>query len=202
MFLHTLSKKVCAEFGLTVGDQAYTEHVSSVFKDKCIYCQDLLEKDKLAVEHLDGMNRMRAGLHIPGNVAVSCRKCNSEKRRDDQAKDLIHPGSGWMSFLSHDETRCKTTCKTCAFWAGKFPESQSRVEYLFMIRTRISGFRDRYKSVISWNMENKDVIRNQSEKLYRLCQEFATKEIKDLADQVNVSLGSVYQATSRLKRSG
>jgi hypothetical protein len=61
------------------------------------------------------MNRFRVGLHVPGNVAVACRRCNSEKRRDDQKVALILATTGWESFLAHDGTRCAAVCKTCSY---------------------------------------------------------------------------------------
>jgi hypothetical protein len=88
MFLHDISRKLCANLGLSVTDIRYVGDVANTFGPKCCYCERLLENDRAAVEHLDGMNRFRMGLHIPGNVVVACTRCNREKRRDDSTPQL------------------------------------------------------------------------------------------------------------------
>jgi hypothetical protein len=98
MLLHEVSRKICGSLKLNVSDSDYIEAVVQRFGDCCCYCERPLENDRAAVEHLDGMNRFRAGLHIPGNVTVSCKKCNNEKRRDDQRPELVLANSGWESF--------------------------------------------------------------------------------------------------------
>ncbi len=112
MFLHSISQRIAAEVKLRVTDPSYVNSVADAFGDRCVYCRLNLETNRAAIEHLDGMNRFRAGLHIPGNVAVACVTCNREKRRDDQRKDLVLAETGWESFLSHDGTRCPGACKT------------------------------------------------------------------------------------------
>ncbi len=57
----------------------YAEAVEAAFGSDCCYCQQPLEKDRASVEHLEGMNRFRLGLHIPGNVILACKRCNGEK---------------------------------------------------------------------------------------------------------------------------
>ena len=99
MFLHEISRRITSNEGLRVTDQAYVNAVTETFGANCTYCQGPLELNRSAVEHLDGMNRFRAGLHIPGNVTVACVTCNREKRRDDQLKTLRLAESGWESFV-------------------------------------------------------------------------------------------------------
>src|SRR5690242_21931812 len=89
MFLHEISRRAVGEIGLSVTDAEYAQAVVNTFGDHCAYCGTVLENDRVAIEHLDGMNRFRAGLHLPGNVVVACRRCNSEKRRDDSHKALV-----------------------------------------------------------------------------------------------------------------
>ncbi|MGC1912420.1 MAG: hypothetical protein WA660_11355, partial [Candidatus Acidiferrales bacterium] len=104
MFLHELSRKISQEWSVRVDGEQYEQLVRSTFNNRCPYCSRDLTETLSVIEHLDGMNRLRAGLHVPGNVLVACRRCNSEKRRDDSLKVLSLAGSGWESFLSHDGT--------------------------------------------------------------------------------------------------
>ncbi|MDA0767020.1 MAG: HNH endonuclease signature motif containing protein [Verrucomicrobia bacterium] len=126
MFLHEVSRKVCVAGGMAVSDPLYGESVIRSFGQNCAYCGSSLENDRSAIEHLDGMNRIRVGLHVPGNVAMACKPCNNEKRRDDQIPQLILANSGWESFLCHDGSRCLEDCKTCAYWAYKWPSEGTR----------------------------------------------------------------------------
>src|SRR5665213_4398473 len=101
MFLHELSRKICREWGVRVDGEEYGALVRQRFGNRCPYCLLDLVGPTTIIEHLDGMNRYRVGLHVPGNVLVACRRCNSEKRRDDSRKILTLADSGWASFLSH-----------------------------------------------------------------------------------------------------
>ncbi len=142
MFLHELSRKICREWGMRVDGADYGELVRVRFGNSCPYCLRVLDETNPAVEHLDGMpNRLRTGLHIPGNVLVSCRKCNGEKRRDDGLKVLVLADSGWASFLSHDGTRCPPSCATCRYWETVWPDGQVRVGHLAENLERIRSFR-------------------------------------------------------------
>lgn len=116
MFLHELSRKISEKWSIRVDGDKYGELVRERFKNRCPYCSCNLADTVSVIEHLDGMNRYRAGLHAPGNVLVACRKCNSEKRRDDSSRVLSLAASGWESFLSHDGTRCDASCLTCGYW--------------------------------------------------------------------------------------
>src|SRR4051812_21277901 len=72
MLLHEVSRKLCSKMELSVNDPRYAKAVCEAFGSNCCYCGRTLESDRASVEHLDGMNRFRIGLHIPGNVIVAC----------------------------------------------------------------------------------------------------------------------------------
>ena len=101
MFLHELSRRISQNWRVKVDGEAYENFVRERFNNRCPYCSCDLASTISVIEHLDGMNRYRAGLHVPGNVLVACRKCNGEKRRDDSLRILVLSESGWASFLSH-----------------------------------------------------------------------------------------------------
>jgi len=147
-----------------------------------------LENDRAAIEHLDGMNRFRAGLYIPGNVIISCKKCNNEKRRDDQLHELKLAKSGWESFLSHDSTKCGGACKTCAYWKSVWPDDSQKVKNLKEARHHISEFRAEYGQAIQLSRKAQPSLHKELEKIYRECQTFATSRIKGAIDQVISSL--------------
>jgi hypothetical protein len=182
MFLHAISQRIVAKTGMRVTDPAYIKTVAETFGDKCAYCRRSLELNGAAIEHLDGMNRFRAGLHIPGNVTVACVTCNREKRRDDQRKDLVLAESGWESFLSHDGKKCGGNCKTCHYWATVWPEPEIRREMLAQSRARILAFRGQYATCLHWSAQAHLHLRENLETLYRDCQAFAVKRIETLAD--------------------
>lgn len=184
MFLHEVSRKMSASLDVKVSDPQYTEAVVAAFSVSCCYCGMPLENQRAAVEHLDGMNRFRAGLHIPGNVLISCRTCNSEKRRDDQLRELKLAKSGWASFLSHDSTHCSHGCKTCVYWRSVWPDDTQRVESLKDARQRITEFRREYKHAIQLGQIAHPALHEELEKIYRECQTFATNCIKGAVDKV------------------
>jgi hypothetical protein len=70
MFLHELSRKVCHNWQVKVDSEAYAAMVRDTFFIFCPYCNCDLASTTSIVEHLDGMNRFRVGLHVPGNVLV------------------------------------------------------------------------------------------------------------------------------------
>lgn len=85
MFLHDVSRKACAAGGMTVSDTRYTAPVVAAFGNGCLYCgKELTDSVVPVVEHLNGMNWVSVGLHVPGNVAMACKACNNQKRDDDQ----------------------------------------------------------------------------------------------------------------------
>ena len=185
MLLHEISRRACAAGGMSVSDPAYSRAVISGFGHLCVYCSHTLEHDRSAVEHLDGMNRFRIGLHVPGNVAMACRRCNNEKRRDDQLPALILAPTGWKSFLSHDGNGCPPGCKTCAYWFTLWPDSAIRAPKLVEITARIEEFRRPYARFIEWTEANRLAVQTRVESLYRSCQYFATSEIEKLTSELN-----------------
>lgn len=184
MFLHEVSRKICASFEMNVADARYTDAVVGRFGVNCCYCGRQLENDRAAVEHLDGMNRFRAGLHVPGNVLVSCKNCNNEKRRDDQLPTLKLAKSGWESFLSHDAMRCGEGCQSCHYWKALWPEDRQRAENLKSARGRIVEFRAGYEQAIQLSEKVAPSLHEQLEKIYRECQTFATNSIKGAVEMV------------------
>lgn len=178
MFLHEVSRKITAKIGMSVRDSRYSRSVAESFGTGCLYCGKALELDRAAVEHLDGMNRFRAGLHIPGNVALSCVRCNREKRRDDQAIVLHLAPSGWESFLSHDGARCQSKCMNCSYWRVMWPDEAERIERLSAARQRILDFRQSHGEGIRLN----DILRSSLiahlNEVYRDCQVFAEDSIR------------------------
>src|ERR1700722_1590031 len=113
MFLHQLSRRISRDWPVRVDSHEYGQAVRNLFNNRCPYCSCDLALTIPVIEHLDGMNRLRAGLHVPGNVLVACKKCNGEKRRDDSQRVLSLASTGWESFLSHNGTACPKSCLTC-----------------------------------------------------------------------------------------
>lgn len=188
MFLHEVSRRITSSFEFGVGDPRYANSVVAAFGVNCCYCGKPLENDRAAVEHPDGMNRFRAGLHIPGNVLLACKKCNNEKRRDDQLRDLKLAKNGWESFLTHDSTSCNAGCKTCTYWKNVWPDETQRHKNLKRARDRISAFRNQYANSILLNSKAQESLHKELEKIYRECQLFATTRIKGAVDQVVLSV--------------
>lgn len=182
MLLHEASRSRVAATGMRVADLAYCNAVVSTFGSKCIYCECQLERNRAAVEHLEGMNRFRLGLHIPGNVAVACVTCNREKRRDDQLKLLVLAESGWESFLSHDSRRCSVTCKTCAYWTSIWPDPNERQRRLTQAISKITLFRAQYAGVLTLDPHLKSSLSLEIERLYRECQVFASQHLVKITD--------------------
>lgn len=186
MLLHEISRAVTTRAGgPSVNSPAYAEQVQQAFGSAaCLYCERPLEKVSAAVEHFEGMNRFRLGLHIPGNVAVACVWCNREKRRDDQNPRLVLAPSGWESFLAHNGSRCPADCKTCAYWRKTFPMEQARTAHLHAVTQRIHAFRQSFATVIGEAEKIKGSLHTSVEQLYRDCQTFATDRINALTSQV------------------
>lgn len=188
MFLHGLSRKICSSIKLSITDVQYAEAVDSAFGSNCCYCYRPLEKDRTAIEHLEGMNRFRLGLHIPGNVILACKRCNSEKRRDDQLHQLTLAEFGWESFLSHDSMRCAATCNTCHYWETVWPDLTERAERMKNARQKIGSFRSQYPTSLQWSHDARTILKPTVDSLYRGCQEFATTQIRTTVDEAYASL--------------
>jgi hypothetical protein len=180
MFLHELSRKICREWGVRVEGEEYGELVRSRFGNRCPYCRISLVETTTVVEHLDGMNRYRVGLHIPGNVVVACRRCNSEKRRDDASKSLMLADSGWGSFLSHDDTRCPAACANCRYWKTVWTDDEERKAQLLENLQRIQAFRNEFAAFEATMTPLLLDLPNVLSKLYSDCQVFAATEIETM----------------------
>jgi hypothetical protein len=183
MFLHELSRRISQNWSIKVDGEEYERIVRERFNNRCPYCGCDLTNTVSVIEHLDGMNRYRSGLHVPGNVLVACRRCNSEKRRDDSARILPLGESGWESFLSHDGMRCAVSCLTCRYWQTIWEDETDR-------RSRLKENLERIRSFRSTFSEFQQVIPSISEalpvlltKLYSECQAFAETQIKSLLEK-------------------
>lgn len=180
MFLHELSRKVCRTWGSRVDSEEYGELVRMRFGNCCPYCLRDLTDIPSVIEHLDGMNRYRLGLHIPGNVLVACKKCNSEKRRDDARKTLILADSGWGSFLSHDGIHCTQPCATCLYWASVWPDGPERRRVLAANFEKIRAFRQEFPEFAMTMSSLAQNLPDGLTKLYSDCQLFAETEINSM----------------------
>jgi HNH endonuclease len=178
MFLHEVSRKACLAGGMSVTDPRYAESVLTAFGRGCLYCGAELERDRTSVEHLNGMNRVSVGLHVPGNVAMACKRCNNEKRQDDQLLPLAE--NGWESFLSHNGIRCAPNCKACNYWIGVWPDQETRHSSLASARERVHRFQHPFTQFVRWSEDARESLRQKIEILYRDCQRFATDEIGKL----------------------
>ena len=69
MFLHELSRKISRKIGQSkIGGEEYEQLVRDRFNNQCpVLVLNQLGGHVSVIEHLDGMNRYRAGLHTPGN---------------------------------------------------------------------------------------------------------------------------------------
>ncbi|MES2735865.1 MAG: hypothetical protein V4672_06070 [Verrucomicrobiota bacterium] len=191
MFLHEISRRACLAGAGSVASPSYHEAVVQAFGHRCLYCCRDLEHDRASVEHLDGMNRFRGGLHIPGNVAVSCKRCNNEKRRDDQKTELSLANTGWESFLSHDGTRCPSTCRSCFYWAGQYADAPTRTAQMKAAITRIHDFRLPFADFIQWSETVRPAVQKLTESLYRSCQNFATTQIDQLTAELDFDFSAL-----------
>jgi hypothetical protein len=180
MFLHELSRSISEDWPIKVGDEEYGVQVRKWFSNECPYCCCKLSETTPVIEHLDGMNRYRAGLHSPGNVLVACRKCNNEKRRDDAKNVLSLANTGWESFLSHDATRCAALCPTCEYWKTIWPDDTERALKLRSNLQRLRAFREAFPEFEKVMPSLKQSLPGVLTKLYTDCQDFAEKEIKFL----------------------
>jgi hypothetical protein len=182
MFLHELSRRVSEKWGIKVDSQEYGKLVRESFGDRCPYCLRLLATTESVIEHLDGMNRLRAGLHVPGNVLVACKRCNSEKRRDDSLKVLSLADFGWSSFLSHSGDLCASRCPTCEYWKSIWPDEAERNQRLSENLARIQLFRGSFAEFEAILPSLGTTLPALLAKLYSDCQAFAEAEIKGLLE--------------------
>lgn len=196
MFLHELSRRVSRNWGIKVDSAEYERRVSADFRNLCPYCSRDLQKAVAVVEHLDGLNRYRAGLHVPGNVLVACRECNSEKRRDDSLKILSLGAFGWESFLSHDSTRCQSECLTCAYWQRVWEDPSDRERNLRVNLEKIRRFRGEFPEFQRMLPSLVKSLPPLLTKMYSDCQEFAETEIASLLAAFEQASGTDFDIRS------
>ena len=190
MFLHELSRSISQGWPLKVDDEQYERVVRERFNNRCPYCGCDLANTACVIEHLDGMNRCRAGLHVAGNVLVACRRCNNEKRRDDSRPKLLLADSGWESFLSHDGTRCPDACSTCDYWKNVWQDESARRLHLSQNLERIRSFRSSFAEFQHILPTVRQTLPTLLTKLYSDCQAFAEKEIKSLLNGLGQMSGT------------
>ena len=183
MFLHELSRRVSRNWQTKVDSEAYEVLVRQSFDNRCPYCLRILATSESVIEHLDGMNRYRAGLHVPGNVLVACRKCNCEKRRDDSLRVLSLAAFGWASFLSHDGSRCGSSCLTCQYWKSIWADETERKQRLNENLLRIQSFRSTFSEFEQILPGLNETLPALLTTLYADCQTFAESEIKALLEK-------------------
>ncbi len=184
MFLHELSRKISENWTIKVDGEEYEELVRKWFNNQCPYCSCNLAETIPVIEHLDGMNRYRVGLHAPGNVLVACRRCNCEKRRDDSLKVLSLATSGWESFLSHNGTRCPQSCLTCRYWKNIWEDESERETRLNENLQRIHLFRREFPEFEQILPSLAETLPGLLTKLYSDCQNFAEAEITSLLHSI------------------
>ena len=180
MFLHELSRRISQSWPIKVDGEEYERLVRERFNNLCPYCSCQLTLANCVVEHLDGMNRYRAGLHVAGNVVVACKKCNGEKRRDDSLRVLALANSGWESFLSHDGTRCIPVCATCGYWKTIWRDDRERRLRLQDNLEKLRSFRNSFSEFGKVLPSLKEALPTLLTKLYSDCQTFAETEISSL----------------------
>lgn len=183
MFLHELSRRITQRWPIQVDGEEYEQLVRKLFNNQCPYCSRDLANAQSVKEHLDGMNRYRAGLHVPGNVLMACRQCNSEKRRDDSQKVLSLATTGWESFLSHDGTRCAASCLTCRYWGSVWEDKAERRARLAENLEKIRSFRRTFPEFERILPSLSQTLPGLLTKLYSNCQTFAEVEIKSLLEK-------------------
>ncbi len=198
MFLHELSGQISRAWGARVDSAQYGQMVTASFNDRCPYCGVDLLPTTAIVEHLDGMNRYRVGLHVPGNVLVSCKTCNSEKRRDDSCRTLTLADTGWASFLSHDGTRCPKLCATCRYWKGVWPEQDIRQEELRTNLQKIQTFRASFTQFEETMQPLRTMLPAALTQLYADCQMFARSEITTMLQRVTEPNASSPELTRKV----
>lgn len=190
MCLHELSRRISQKWPIRVDSEQYGDLVRKLFDNRCPYCSCDLTQTVAVIEHLDGMNRYRAGLHVPGNVLIACRKCNNEKRRDDSIKRLSLAKSGWESFLSHEGSGCAELCLTCRYWRTIWEDDAERKARLTENLERIRNFRRGFSELEQVLPSLADALPVLLTKLYSDCQSFAETEIKSLLERFEQITGA------------
>jgi 5-methylcytosine-specific restriction endonuclease McrA len=186
MCLHEVSAALVRQRpDLRVESTSYIEVVRAVFGGSCAFCAKPLGTDT-HVEHLDAMNRLRAGLHVAGNVVLACKRCNNAKRNDDQRHTEGRGRSGWDSFLLHDGSLCPAKCPTCAYWASVSPSAEERRRFLAARLELIRSFRARYEADDCLHCSGQ--FAKRLEAIYREWQGKAAEEAMKFAAEAMLSI--------------
>ncbi len=152
MFLHELSRFIYTACEIRVDGEIYESLVREHFANQCPYCLGELSFPGAVIEHLDGMNRLRGGLHVPGNVLVACARCNSEKRRDDSLRTLSLGGGNRLGVILHPARRLHLPCG---------------LPYLRLLGCALAGFRDAIIHVGPKQRKNQGIQKPLSNCRYR-----------------------------------
>ena len=81
------------------------------------YCLRGVLAGDAVIEHLDGMNRYRAGLHVPGNVLVACKRRQLTRSAETTRCRLSHwRRPGGSRSCRNDGSKCAPSCMTCLYW--------------------------------------------------------------------------------------
>jgi hypothetical protein len=118
-----------------------------------------------------------------GNVLIACKRCNSEKRRDDSIKALSLARFGWESFLSHDGVHCAAGCHTCQYWKIIWEDETERRRRLKESLRRVRLFRHEFSEFEQILPSLMETLPGLLAKLYSDCQAFAETEIKSLLER-------------------
>jgi hypothetical protein len=79
MCLHEMSRRISQNWTFKVDGEEYEKLVRERFNNQCPYCSRDLTISESVIEHLDGMNRYRAGLHVPGQRVGGMQKMQQRK---------------------------------------------------------------------------------------------------------------------------
>jgi|SRR5579883_71620 hypothetical protein len=183
MFLHELSRRISQNWPIKVDSSEYGDLARTRFGNRCPYCSRDLTTTVAVIEHLDGMNRYRVGLHVAGNVLVACGRCNCEKRRDDSLKALPLGQFGWESFLSHDGERCPVSCLSCRYWTTIWKDGAERKQRLGDNLEGIRSFRGAFPEFQRVLPLTTQILPGLLTRMYSDCQNFAESEIASLLER-------------------
>ncbi|MZP31367.1 hypothetical protein GTO91_16830 [Heliobacterium undosum] len=168
----------------TVKDPIYIESVKKYFGPRCVYCERVFNENFESVrEHVEAMNRFRAGLDVQGNVLLSCKECNEKKKEYDQMS-LSEVPNAWEKLLKPFGNDCLDGCKHCEYWRSIY-RGKSDDEIRFILEKRlekIKNFRIQYLPL------NFDKIRcglvSILDEVYKECQSFAKQKEQEVLNQI------------------
>ena len=101
MCLHEMSRRISQGWQIKVDGEEYERLVRERFGNRCPYCSCELTEPNSLIEHLDGMNRYRAGL--------TCRATSWSRARDATAKSAGTTHWKFSRLLSQDGNRSYPT---------------------------------------------------------------------------------------------